>query len=360
MLPRAKPKILRPTSDAYSAFNVVGYSQPTNVNVVGDLSVGGKVTANSFISVGDIATTGKVTASTLVGNGSAITAIDPQNLSVVVPVSKGGTGASAAADARVNLGVDTELAKKLDKTGGTVSGALTLNYGSPRYGLTDTTLNKTRSLLNQDDLIGFTGSDGNWNFRVADTGAVWTKQFGDLNTFIETRASAQGQAWSATRVAKTGDTMTGQLVVDHRNATLSINGDNRQWYIQAQDDGGPSLRVVDVNANAEAFKIGTDGSLWCRQLGDINSRIENRASAWRNDAIANIMPTIAAQGAGGVGTYAFLQYDSAGANPGDQVSGGACRWSDRDTGSPVVGYGSWRAMGWSQGARNSTLFMRYA
>lgn len=93
----------------------------------------------------------------------------------------------------------------------------------------------------------------------------------------------------AGKVAKTGDTMTGALTVDLTNASIEIHGDNRQWYLQALENGSsPYFRLVDRNAGAEAFRVGTDGSLWCRQFGDLNTHIEQRALEWANDRVAKM------------------------------------------------------------------------
>lgn len=107
---------------------------------------------------------------------------------------------------------------------------------------------------------------------------------------VHTIADVAGLATDlAGRVSKTGDTMSGNLTIDKTDAAIVLAGDNRQWYWQALENGGsPFFRLVDMNANADAFRVGTDGSLWCRQLGDINTRIETKALAYANDRVANM------------------------------------------------------------------------
>lgn len=83
----------------------------------------------------------------------------------------------------------------------------------------------------------------------------------------------------ATKLAKTGDTMTGPLTVDFTNPYVLFAGDNRSWYWQAVE-AGTYFRLVDQTAGVEAFRVGVDGSIWCRQLGDISTRIEQRAAAY--------------------------------------------------------------------------------
>lgn len=84
------------------------------------------------------------------------------------------------------------------------------------------------------------------------------------------------------RVAKTGDVMTGNLQIQKTQPLLGLNNTasgGRFWYL---DVLGTNLRVVDGTATAERLRIGTDGSLWTSQLGDINSHIESRAQAFAN------------------------------------------------------------------------------
>lgn len=95
--------------------------------------------------------------------------------------------------------------------------------------------------------------------------------------------TAQLNTALASKVSKAGDAMTGNLTIDKTDAAIILSGDNRQWYWQAHENGGsPNFRLVDNSAGADAFRVGTDGSLWCRQLGDINTRIESRAQAFAN------------------------------------------------------------------------------
>jgi len=86
---------------------MVGINTPTPeaaLHVVGDAKISGAVTAGSVSA-------GTVSATTLSGS------IAPSQLSSAVPVSKGGTGATTAANARSNLGV-------LPLSGGTMTGQI--------------------------------------------------------------------------------------------------------------------------------------------------------------------------------------------------------------------------------------------
>lgn len=68
----------------------------------------------------------------------------------------------------------------------------------------------------------------------------------------------------------------------------------RQYAVQVREDG--YWWVYDNSAGAGAFSVRSDGSIWCRQLGDINSRIEDRAQAWANDRSNNVYNNVANSG----------------------------------------------------------------
>ncbi|TQX87150.1 MULTISPECIES: hypothetical protein [unclassified Rhizobium] len=85
-------------------------------------------------------------------------------------------------------------------------------------------------------------------------------------------------------VSRTGDAMSGDLNLTRASASPGLfftASGVRQWYLQANSDA--FFRVVDASAGAEAFRVGPSGELWCRQFGDVNSQIENRAQAWATD-----------------------------------------------------------------------------
>lgn len=106
--------------------------------------------------------------------------------------------------------------------------------------------------------------------------------------------------------------------------------------------------AVTVNTNGDI-----SGSLWGGWLSAYLPSVFLRTS--------NLMATIAAQGVGGIGTYAFLRNTSgATVGPGEQVAGTSLQWADHSSGTAgVVGYGSWRCMGHGYKG-NSTVWMRYA
>lgn len=113
----------------------------------------------------------------------------------------------------------------------------------------------------------------------------------------------------------------------------------------------------DYGLSAGAATLSTDGnvngSLWGGWLNDYLNRVFLQPS--------NLMANIAAQGVGGIGTYAFLRNNSAATvGPGGQVAGTSLQWADSSSGTAgAVGYGSWLCMGHGYKG-NSTVWMRYA
>lgn len=145
----------------------------------------------------------------------------------------------------------------------------------------------TRYVHNNSNRIGFLGKGGDWVMQVADDGTIWTKQFGDLNTRIENRAYAHGDergaAWArqeaGARVAKTGDTMTGDLTINKAYPNINyLYPGVRQWQSQVRENGW--MYFYDQSGNAFNIAFNLDGGIWTRQFGDLNTRIEDRANAW--------------------------------------------------------------------------------
>ncbi|MDV2988255.1 UNVERIFIED_CONTAM: hypothetical protein Q9R58_28600 [Methylobacteriaceae bacterium AG10] len=151
----------------------------------------------------------------------------------------------------------------------------------------------TRYLHNNSGNIGFVGSGGDWVFQVRDNGTVWTKQFGDLGARIDTIAAAQGNRGrdeanantAAYYAAKTTPTVNGSVFVNGGTSYGSVqpaislfNGGIEHWNIMAVNDGQLYFRNGD-NGDVR-MRLNRDGSLYLKQIGDLNTRIEDRASAW--------------------------------------------------------------------------------
>lgn len=119
-------------------------------------------------------------------------------------------------------------------------------------------------------------------FRVGVGGDTWTYQLGDLKTYIDVVGASAANA-RGDRVAKTGDTMSGQLRLAYSQPAIAfedvgVNG-LTAWLTH---DGYWRLR--NYGASDDRFRVGPGGDIWCSQLGDINGRIEGRAAAYATNA----------------------------------------------------------------------------
>ncbi|MBB3947051.1 hypothetical protein GGQ73_003015 [Rhizobium skierniewicense] len=91
------------------------------------------------------------------------------------------------------------------------------------------------------------------------------------------------------RVAKSGDTMTGDLMVQKNYPQIRHHYPSvRIWATQVRENG--FFYLWDESGNAARFYVGTDGSMWTSQLGDINTRIETRAAAYADDRMNQLKP----------------------------------------------------------------------
>lgn len=138
----------------------------------------------------------------------------------------------------------------------------------------------------------FQGPGGDGKFSIGIDGSVWTKQFGDLNNRIEDRASAWARQESVARanerVAKTGDTLSGSLTMNGDiggyTPGVKFNMNGTDFFVRGI--GGNRLQFCDQAMTVEYMSIGAGGDISTRQLGDLNTRIENRASAFAENARA--------------------------------------------------------------------------
>jgi hypothetical protein len=113
----------------------------------------------------------------------------------------------------------------------------------------------------------------------------------EVNALADARVNAALPAIIASigsPVQKTGDTMTGRLNFAP-TATNSLYSYTAQFSNAnaafAVRNGNGRLQIIDDAGAVEYFSVGTDGTLSTRQLGDLNSRIESRGSAWADNAV---------------------------------------------------------------------------
>lgn len=352
--------------------------------------------------------TGPVTASGFVGDGSALTALDASKITTgtisdarlpATLSAKTFTGPVTGTTAVLNEG-----RLVLNSTTGTVGvylqssgGNRAINYYNPA----------TNSLV--WDLWNAAGAYArHFSFRESDglldvNGAITTNGYvsaaevaatGQIKaggavfagaSYLQIDGNVVGTAWGSsglksyvdskvgsvdlsTRVAKTGDTMTGQLIVSGANIQLlrgshvryiHNDGNNSVGFLNSgggwgfrSDNAGNAFATAAVYAGG-AY-LNTDGNVVGSVWGNwgasdaysaISARIENRAQAWAGTV--NVMGTLAAQGHHGVGTYT-LCYNQLGNGGyvaiGAQVAGGSLRGGTDQYGRGQQLPGNWRAM----------------
>lgn len=144
----------------------------------------------------------------------------------------------------------------------------------------------------------------------------------------------------------------------------NVNKDNTAETGRVTIEGNGSLSSTG-SITAAGGIYGGNGSVTVNTNGDIHGSLWG---GWLSSYLpsvflqtSNLMANIAAQGVGGIGTYAFLRNNSAATvGPGEQVAGTSLHWADNNNGTVgAVGYGSWRCMGHGYKG-NSTVWMRYA
>jgi hypothetical protein len=126
------------------------------------------------------------------------------------------------------------------------------------------------------------GDSGVDNFGFGTDGALWTKQFGDLNARIEARGLAYQQVAQASAVRKdqaSRQDMSGDLLVSKTYPTLGMNYPNL-FYTGWQVREDSRTYLMNMSNNAGLFSVGSDGSISTQQLGDLNARIEARGAAY--------------------------------------------------------------------------------
>lgn len=208
-----------------------------------------------------------------------------------------------------------------------------------------------------------TPAAGNNTTRIATTAFV-TAALSSINLSAYA-TTAQLTTGLGGKLDKTGGRLTGWTEIVFPNAGMAFQGSNRRWFWQAADNGSsPYFRLVDESAGAEAFHVKNDGSIWCRQLGDLNARIEDRASAWgahHANQWGNVANALASMSAGGVGSLVFAKTLSATVGFGGTIAGSSLTPTNSAVAdfSPALA-GTWRCLGYVPANRTASLFVRIA
>lgn len=128
--------------------------------------------------------------------------------------------------------------------------------------------------------------------------------------------------------------------------------DNVVYYLQRALNFNPVQQGTGVGQGANAIKIGYDGSQ--PRITVDNSDFGQLITT--GNYINVLMPLLGAQGAGGIGTYAFA-YTGVNATPGTAVAGGNLLFGNASGQGGVTLPGTWRSMG-DASAGQRTLFLR--
>ncbi|MBD8556910.1 hypothetical protein IFT84_20585 [Rhizobium sp. CFBP 8762] len=180
--------------------------------------------------------------------------------------------------------IAAQLAKKVDLTGGTMTGPLTVKQQVVINGIDGS----VRRLFNQDGTIGVTGGDGKWSTRFSDTGEIWTKQYGNLSGYFATKAEF------STKLNRSGGTLTGDLEIQKTQPSLMLHYPSVSWW-KLQVAANSGLYFTN-NLTGDNFIFGQGGDIWTRQFGDLNTRIETRAREWANDRAQRLSARLAFAG----------------------------------------------------------------
>ncbi|TCR92572.1 hypothetical protein [Rhizobium sp. BK376] len=110
-----------------------------------------------------------------------------------------------------------------------------------------------------------------------------------------------------TPVNKAGDTITGVVEVSMTTPQVKLTSTNTAKTRYLYHDG---TNIGFLNSTGGwAFRTDDTGALWCSQLGDINGRIENRASAYAANCVTSSqMAGYIEQQASTGGTYTYSAY----------------------------------------------------
>ncbi|BAF89577.1 phage tail fiber protein [Azorhizobium caulinodans ORS 571] len=162
-------------------------------------------------------------------------------------------------------------------TGGTITDSLHIYNDAPTLGLRDRDGRTAWLHCNGGSFYVLSGppnsvgADRGEFFVDLNTGAVWCRQLGDLNTRIEERAAA----WAGGRVSKGGDTMTGDLMIEKFDAALRLHSPNISiWTALAASNGEYQLH----NTSGVRMAVNPDGYVWAAPYGFLHDYINTVAN----------------------------------------------------------------------------------
>jgi hypothetical protein len=166
---------------------------------------------------------------------------------------------------QTNLGIASAIATAVKKTGDTMTGPLTLSYSGP---------------ILTFKMVGGTYDKAFWD---------WQHYPNDGHFYLQYQAP-DGTNSNVLNISPNGAITTSQLGDLVLNGTVGSQGlgirftfpSNADWGLRTTT--GNRFQFCDGAKSVEYLSIGTDGSVSTKQLGDLNTRIENRAAAYANNA----------------------------------------------------------------------------
>jgi hypothetical protein len=185
----------------------------------------------------------------------------------------------ARAPIRGNLGSEQSMA-----------GALKVSMANPYFRWEYPGVSQFYFQLQGDRYLrGYT--DGTLTFSLGPNGEFWSAQTGNVYDRIESRGSAYGQdaknytnSLAPIRANLGGrQDMVSALAVTEYLDIVRGGVMRARWSV---DTGGTTILSNGDNGDI-FFYVTSGGGVYTKQFGDLNNRIEDRARAWRDDAINN-------------------------------------------------------------------------
>lgn len=137
------------------------------------------------------------------------------------------------------------------------------------------------------------------NANVPDLSNYYTKDqaYSKTQTYSKTETDSIISSFSTSIAAKaslSGANFTGNIGITGKQYPLFewIYGGNKWW---TYFDTGDQMFKFSYNEDPK-FQISNSGAIWSKQFGDLNSRIETRASDFANDRVANLHTRLTARG----------------------------------------------------------------
>lgn len=171
-------------------------------------------------------------------------------------------------------------------SGGVLNGNMTINSNDASVTLKDITgaSYKIHTSVNASTLqIRFSFYNTNGNYIDTPTyfdqyGNIWSKAFG--NDYITNYFYHKGNFSPNDKVNKSGDTMTGNLSINHNNPTFSLSRvGSKTWYMNTNSDG--TFRIYDtanrfiIDNSGNVYSVGNLGAFSDRKIKKNISPIEN-------------------------------------------------------------------------------------